>query len=253
MSAKLLETTEAPKPQRVGTLTLHGMDTMNKKGRLKVASWLRRQAEVVENEGGAKGQIASRYTAKYNIFASVLVALGLVVSGCVTKYDDIVSDFHTIQNSNQCTTVAFDQRKFNAETVEPPAISCPCDELKPVRRLVVKSGQSPEVMACLAPVQQSNPLTTRYEPMGDGYTVRLLDDTSKNRSYFIPSGQLHHQASLASTYVPAIGNAAAGGAIGGGIAAAQAARITQNAGSFNQPINTSTLLINGPVPPGVAR
>lgn len=182
-----------------------------------------------------------------------LALLALVVSGCVTKYDDIVSEFHTIQNSNQCTTVAFDQRKFNAETIEPPAISCPCDELKPVKRLVVKAGQSPEVMACVAPVPQSDPLSARYEPTGDGYTVRLVDATPKNHSYFIPSAQLHHQASLASSYVPAIGNAAAGGAIGGGIAAAQAARITQSAGSFYQPINTSTLLLNGPVPPGVAR
>ena len=237
------------------TLNVRGVGTMNKKKRAKVASWLRRQAKFIEDGGDKETKITTGlYRAGMRLFPTLMLCLVvLLVSGCVTKYDDIVSDFHTIQNSNQCTTVAFDQRKFNAETVEPPAISCPCDELKPVRRLVVKSGQSPEVMACLAPVQQSNPLTTRYEPMGDGYTVRLLDDTSKNRSYFIPSGQLHHQASLASTYVPAIGNAAAGGAIGGGIAAAQAARITQNAGSFNQPINTSTLLINGPVPPGVAR
>ena len=237
------------------TLNVRGVGTMNKKKRAKVASWLRRQAKFIEDGGDKETKITTGlYRAGMRLFPTLMLCLVvLLVSGCVTKYDDIVSDFHTIQNSNQCTTVAFDQRKFNAETVEPPAISCPCDELKPVRRLVVKAGQSPEVMACLAPVPQSNPLTTRYEPMGDGYTVRLLDDTSKNRSYFIPSGQLHHQASLASTYVPAIGNAAAGGAIGGGIAAAQAARITQNAGSFNQPINTSTLLINGPVPPGVAR
>lgn len=233
-------------------LGVRGVGTMNKKKRAKVASWLRRQAKFIENNGDETGKITTGlYRAGMRLLPALILCL--LVSGCVTKYDDIVSDFHTIQNSNQCTTVAFDQRKFNAETVEPAAISCPCDELKPVRRLVVKAGQSPEVMACLAPVQQSNPLTTRYEPMGDGYTVRLVEESPKNRSYFIPSGHLHHQASLASTYVPAIGNAAAGGAIGGGIAAAQAARITQTAGSFNQPINTSTLLINEKVPPGVAR
>lgn len=230
MSAKLLETTEAPKPQRVGTLTLHGMDTMNKKGRLKVASWLRRQAEVVENEGGAKGQIASRYTAKYNIFASVLVALGLVVSGCVTKYDDIVSDFHTIQVGPICTTVGHDQRKFNAETKEPDALTCRCDQLISVKRLVVKSGDSPEAWSCPAPVHEQ------------------MYQTS-----IVPSAQIYHARSLASTYVPAVGEMLGLTAVGAGVAKMQAARITQTAGSFSQPINTSTLLINGPVPPGVAR
>lgn len=247
---KLIETTEVPRTKRIGTLTLHGMDTMNKKGRAKVATWLRNQARLVEDAGGKDGEISGRYTAKYHVLASFLILLCLLVSGCVTKYDDIVSDFHTIQNSNQCTTVAFDQRKFNAETVEPPAISCPCDELKPVKRLVVKAGQSPEVMACLAPLPQSESVVSHYEPVGDGYTARLVD-TKKNHSSFIPSGHLHHQASLASTYVPAIGNAAAGGAIGGGIAAAQAARFTQSV--TGSTVRTSTLVLDGHVPPGVAR
>lgn len=45
--------------------------------------------------------------------------------------------------------------------------------------------------------------------------------------------------------------------LGLGLANMQAARMTQSvvqsSGGVNQPINTSTLLINGPVPPGVAR
>jgi len=188
--------------------------------------------------------------------ASLVLAAAVLVSGCVTKYDDIVSDFHTIQNSNQCTTVAFDQRKFNAETVEPPAISCPCDELKPVKRLVVKAGQSPEVMACLAPlpavqVASVEGVNLPGIPNEDGVAWRKIKATAQNGSYFIPSGHLHHQASLASTYVPAIGNATAGGAIGGGIAAAQAARMTQSV--TGSTVRTSTLVLDGPVPPGVAR
>lgn len=225
MSAKLLETTEVPKPQRVGTLTLHGMDTMNKKGRLKVASWLRRQAEVVENEGGAKGQIASRYTAKYNIFASALVALGLIVSGCVTKYDDIVSDFHTIQNGEMCTTVAHDQRKFNADTKEPAAIECHCDNLKPTKRLAVKAGESPEVMACPAPV-----------------TLAL-------HSTIVPSVQLYHAKSLASTYVPAIGDFLGNIGLGlfayKGLTGMQPARMTQ---SVSGPTVFTSTFSNAPIP-----
>lgn len=231
------------------SLNVRGVGAMNKKKRAKVASWLRRQAKLIENNGDETGKITTgMYRAGIRL-ASIMV-LCLLVSGCVTKYDDIVSDFHTIQNSNQCTTVAFDQRKFNAETVEPPAISCPCDELKPVKRLVVKAGQSPEVMACLAPVPQVDSMVSHYESVGDGYTIRLVD-TKKNHSHFIPSGHLHHQASLASTYVPAIGSAAAGGAIGGGIAAAQAARMTQSVTGSS--VRTSTLVLDGPVPPGVAR
>lgn len=190
------------------------------------------------------------------ISTSLVLAAAVLVSGCVTKYDDIVSDFHTIQNSNQCTTVAFDQRKFNAETVEPPAISCPCDELKPVKRLVVKAGQSPEVMACLAPLPTVQVVShdANYStliPSEDGPAWRKIKAAAQNGSYFIPSGQLHHQASLASTYVPAVGTAAAGGAVGGGIAAAQAARLTQSV--TGSTVRTSTLVLDGTVPPGVAR
>ena len=48
----------------------------------------------------------------------------MLLSGCVTKYDDIVSNFHTIQVGPRCTTVGMDQVKFNAETKEPDALTC---------------------------------------------------------------------------------------------------------------------------------
>lgn len=160
------------------------------------------------------------------------VALSMVVllGGCVTKYDDIVSDFHTIQVGPMCTTVGHDQRKFNAETKEPDALNCRCDQLISVKRLVVKSGDSPEAWSCPAPVHEQ------------------MYQTS-----IVPSVQIYRARSLASTYVPAVGEMLGLGAIGAGLAKMQATRITQTAGSFSQPINTSTLLINGPVPPGVAR
>lgn len=162
--------------------------------------------------------------------ASLVLAAAVLVSGCVTKYDDIVSDFHTIQNGPVCTTVAHDQRKFNAETKEPDALTCRCDQLIAVKRLVVKAGDSPEAWSCPAPVHEQ------------------MYQTS-----MVPSVQIYRAKSLASTYVPAVGEMLGLGAVGAGFATMQATRITQTAGSFSQPINTSTLLINGPVPPGVAR
>jgi hypothetical protein len=212
-------------------LGVRGVGAMNKKKRAKVASWLRRQAKFIENGGDAMGKITTGlYRAGMRL---VCLLLCLVGSGCVTKYDDIVSDFHTIQNGEMCTTVAHDQRKFNADTKEPAAIECHCDNLKPTRRLVVKAGESPEVMACPAPM------------------------TLAMHSTIVPSVQLYHAKSLASTYVPAIGDLLGNIGLGifayKGLTGMQPAHMTQSAGSFYQPINTSTLLINGPVPPGVAK
>lgn len=211
------------------SLAVRGVGEMNKKKRAKVASWLRRQAKFIEDGGDKTAKITTGlYRAGMRLFPTLMLCLVvLLVSGCVTKYDDIVSDFHTIQNGEMCTTVAHDQRKFNADTKEPAAIECHCDNLKPTKRLAVKAGESPEVMACPAPV-----------------TLAL-------HSTIVPSVQLYHAKSLASTYVPAIGNAAAGGAIGGGIAAAQAARMTQSV--TGSTVRTSTLVLDGTVPPGVAR
>ena len=158
---------------------------------------------------------------------AVMVAMGML-AGCVTKYDDIVSDFHTIQVGPICTTVGHDQRKFNAETKEPDALTCRCDQLISVKRLVVKAGDSPEAWSCPAPVHQQ------------------MYQTS-----IVPSVQIYRAKSLASTYVPAIGEAVGLGAIGGGIAAAQASRITQSVAGSS--VRTSTLVLDGPVPPGVAR
>lgn len=159
-----------------------------------------------------------------------LIALCLLVSGCVTTYEDIHSDFHTVQNGPMCYTVAQDERKFNSPTMVPPPLECPCSQLISVKRLSKKAHESPEAWSCPMPVNQQ------------------IYNTS-----IVPAGHITYHPSLASTYVPAAGQAAIGAGIGGGLAAAKAAQVTQNAGSFSQPINTSTLLINGPVPPGVAR
>ena len=213
----------------VAYLGVRGVGKMNKKDRMKVASWLRRQAKFIENNGDKTGQITTGlYRAGMRFFSVLLLCL--LVSGCVTKYDDIVSDFHTIQVGPICTTVGHDQRKFNAETKEPDALTCRCDQLISVKRLVVKAGDSPEAWSCPAPVHEQ------------------MYQTS-----IVPSVQIYRARSLASTYVPAVGEMLGLGAVGAGLAKMQATRITQTAGSFSQPINTSTLLINGPVPPGVAR
>ena len=73
--------------------------------------------------------------------------------------------------------------------------------------------------------------------------------------------ETHTQIAIkASGHEAAVGAAASapiGLGLGLGLANMQAARMTQSvvqsSGGVNQPINTSTLLINGPVPPGVAR
>ena len=185
-------------------LGVRGVGSMNKKKRAKVASWLRRQATFIENNGDKTGQITTvLYRAGMRLLS--IMALCLLVSGCVTKYDDIVSDFHTIQNGDMCTTVAHDQRKFNAETKEPAVIECHCDNLKPTKRLVVKSGESPEVMACPVPV-----------------TLAL-------RSSIVPSVQLYHAKSLASTYVPAVGEMLGLAAVGAGMSQV---RVSQSVGGF---------------------
>ncbi len=137
---------------------------------------------------------------------SILIALSMLCTGCVTKYDDIVSDFHTIQNGDLCTTVAHDQRKFNAETKEPTAIECHCDNLKPTRRLVVKAGESPEVMACPVPMLVAT------------------------KSSLVPSVQLHHARSLASDYVPAVANLLGLTTVGIGLSQM---RIAQSVGGFS--------------------
>lgn len=140
-----------------------------------------------------------------------LCAMGLVVSGCVTKPDDIVARWHTIQNGPICTTVAEDQSRFNAETVEPRAIECPCSQLVTVKRLVVKAGESPEAWSCPAPVH-----------------------VAMNNSVMIDSKALHHRASLAATYVPAsadlLGNIALGSFIYAGLSKV---RLTQSVGGFS--------------------
>lgn len=206
------------------TLNVRGVGTMNKKKRAKVASWLRRQAKFIEDGGDKETKITTGlYRAGMRLLPALILCL--LVSGCVTKYDDIVSDFHTIQNGEMCTTVAHDQRKFNADTKEPAAIECHCDNLKPTKRLAVKAGESPEVMACPAPV-----------------TLAL-------HSTIVPSVQLYHAKSLASTYVPAIGDFLGNIGLGlfayKGLTGMQPARMTQ---SVSGPTVFTSTFSNAPIP-----
>ena len=156
-----------------------------------------------------------------------IILASSVLGGCVTTYEDIHSDFHTVQNGPMCYTVAQDERKFNSPTMVPPPLECPCSQLVSVKRLSKKANESPEAWSCPMPVSKE------------------MYNTS-----IVPAGHVTYHASLASTYVPAAGTAALGAGIGGGLAAAKAAQMTQSvAGS---PVRTSTLLINAPVPGGVA-
>lgn len=75
---KLIETTDAPATKCIGTLHLHDVDSMNKKSRAKIATWLRRQAATVE-----EGNLAKRYRARYHVAVSILAILCLVGAGCV--------------------------------------------------------------------------------------------------------------------------------------------------------------------------
>ena len=52
--------------------------------------------------------------------AGVVLLASSVLGGCVTTYEDIHSDFHTVQNGPMCYTVAQDERKFNSPTMVPP-------------------------------------------------------------------------------------------------------------------------------------
>ncbi len=153
-----------------------------------------------------------------NLRVSAIALCALVfLSGCVSKYSDIVSDFHTIQVGPRCTTVGFDERKFNGQTIEPESLTCSCSQLISVKRLAKKANESPEAWSC----------PDRVHP-------------EMYQTVVVPSASLHHQPSLASTYVPAAGMAAAGVAVGGGIAAAQAARMTQSVGGTGTTVFTST-------------
>lgn len=211
----------------IAVVTLHDMDKMRKKERSKIATWLRRQADTLEKEGGPQGKMANRYRARYLVGIVSSFLMLVLISGCVTTYEDIHSDFHTVQNGPMCYTVAQDERKFNSPTMVPPPLECPCSQLVSVKRLSRKAHESPEAWSCPMPVNQQ------------------IYNTS-----IVPAGHITYHPSLASTYIPAAGNAAIGAGIGGGLAAAKAASMTQSV--TGSPVRTSTLLINAPVPGGVA-
>lgn len=143
----------------------------------------------------------------------------LVLAGCVTKIESMTSNFGTVQNGRKCYTIAEATERFNAPTFQAPPQQCDCRDLVPVKRLVVRAGQSPEVMSCPADAET---VAASYAP------------------------------SLASTYVPAaadlFGKIALGGFIYGGLS--NTGRMTQSV--TGSPVRTSTLLINAPVPGGVS-
>lgn len=73
------------KEEAIAVVTLKDGDTMNKKQRSKIATWLRRQATVFENEGGKGGKIAKRYRARYLVGIVSSLLLCLLVSGCAAN------------------------------------------------------------------------------------------------------------------------------------------------------------------------
>ena len=77
------------KEEAIAVLTLKDADTLNKKQRSKIATWLRRQATVFENEGGPKGQMAKRYRARYLIGVVSSLLLCLLVSGCAANREHL--------------------------------------------------------------------------------------------------------------------------------------------------------------------
>ena len=147
---------------------------------------------------------------RYMMHLVMGLAVMAMLGGCVTKPDDIVSRWHTIQNGPMCTTVAEDQSRFNSETVEPRAIECPCSQLVTTKRLVVKAGESQEAWSCPIPVH-----------------------LAMNNSVMIESKSLHHRASLASTYIPSatdlLGNIALGSFLYAGLSKV---RMTQSVGGL---------------------
>ena len=147
---------------------------------------------------------------RYMMHLVMGLAVMAMLGGCVTKPDDIVSRWHTIQNGPMCTTVAEDQSRFNSETVEPRAIECPCSQLVTTKRLVVKAGESQEAWSCPIPVH-----------------------LAMNNSVMIESKSLHHRASLASTYIPSatdlLGNVALGSFLYAGL---NKVRMTQSVGGL---------------------
>jgi len=128
----------------------------------------------------------------------------LAVVGCVSKYEDTTSDWNTFQLGEECYTVGHGDVKFNVPGML-PGISCKCTDLKLVRRIVLKAGQSPEALSCPGRhyvAEQTLPVVTVKAP--------------------------------ADNYVPAAGQALSGAFIGAGLgaglAAQQAAHMTQSVG-----------------------
>lgn len=75
-------------------LSVKGVGTMNKKDRCKIASWLRRQAKLIENNGDKTGTMTEGlYRARMRFIA--LAALCLLVSACsaVTVVDQIGNEY----------------------------------------------------------------------------------------------------------------------------------------------------------------
>lgn len=161
------------------TLNVRGVGTMNKKKRAKVASWLRRQAKFIEDGGDKEAKITTGlYRAGMRLFPTLMLCLVvLLVSGCVTKYEEKTSDWEVAQVGQICYMRGHGDVKLNLPT-EVDGGKCLCSQLIETRRIVVKAGQSPTAWACPAPSHMLDLDTRDLEPvvahaMADTYIEAL--------------------------------------------------------------------------------
>lgn len=156
-----------------------------------------------------------------------VVLVALLLGACATKYEGVTSDFETFQVGPMCFTEGHGEMKFNAPT-SLQALSCRCDQLVLTKRIVIKAGQSPEVLSCPSINDKESYVTQRMEPV----TVHPMADN----------------------YVAAVGHALEGAFVGAGIGVLATANAPRMLQTVNQPINTSTMYTNSVlVPGGVAR
>lgn len=160
---------------------------------------------------------------------AVSVALvALLLGACATKYEGVTSDFETFQVGKQCYTVGHGEMKFNTPTPMPWQ-TCRCDQLILVKRIVVKAGQSPENLSCPGEESKESYQTRQEEPM----QVKAMAD-----NYVRAAGDVLSGAFLGTGF-------------GYGMANQQASRMTQSVTGSS--VRTSTLVLDGPVPNGVAK
>jgi len=74
----------------------------------------------------------------------LLMSFVMLISGCKS------ADFSTSQIGPVCKTIGNPDTDLRLDTPQ-FEITCDCDLLRPYKRLVLKAGQSPEVMSCPIP------------------------------------------------------------------------------------------------------